>query len=41
LLGNIVKYALRANHKGCFGSDIGKLGVYTKMLQAVMLQDCP
>lgn len=32
LLGNIVKYATRANHKGSFESDVRKAGVYGRAL---------
>ncbi|ROS05731.1 uncharacterized protein DUF3310 [Sinobacterium caligoides] len=33
LLGNIIKYSSRINHKGQFDSDARKIGVYTKMLE--------
>lgn len=35
LLGNIMKYSLRANHKGCFDRDVEKIGVYRKRLKEV------
>jgi hypothetical protein len=32
LLGNIIKYACRANHKGAFEADVGKLAEYSEWL---------
>ena len=31
-LGNIIKYACRANHKGDFGRDMEKVGFYQRFL---------
>lgn len=39
LLGNILKYALRANHKGTFYRDVEKIAVYARMLME--LEDTP
>lgn len=37
LLGNIIKYACRANHKAAFNRDVEKAGVYQrKLLDAMM-----
>ena len=35
LLGNIIKYSLRANHKEQFDSDVKKIETYSRVLQAL------
>lgn len=35
LLGNIIKYSCRANHKGSFDRDIEKVDVYSDMLASL------
>ena len=36
LLGNILKYGCRANHKGCFERDLEKVGYYQAFLAEFM-----
>lgn len=33
LLGNVIKYSCRANHKGAFWKDVFKIGMYTGKLK--------
>ena len=35
LLGNAMKYSLRANFKGCFGRDCEKMQYYSKLLSTI------
>lgn len=36
LLGNVIKYALRANHKGCWIRDVEKMATYSKRLKLLI-----
>ena len=38
LLGNVIKYSARANHKGCEVSDIEKLADYSQRLKELISQ---
>ena len=39
LLGNIIKYSCRANHKGCFTRDVEKVSVYSDLLTAFDIKE--
>ena len=41
LLGNILKYGCRANHKGCFERDLEKVGYYQAFLAEFMALNPP
>lgn len=39
LLGNVIKYSLRCNHKGTKAKDIHKLHIYSKLLEEHINED--